>query len=160
MLSVDEARTHINKKIAEGVTIHCPVCDSLLKRYRRYLDHSKVRTLKILYDYTEKNPTIEWVHIPNVLTELKVKSSRGGDFAKLRFWGLVEPHSGSRLDGSKRTGLYKITELGKAFVREETKVPAYIYMYQSRLYDVDEKIPLISFNESLDIHYDHKEQMK
>ena len=49
-----------------------------------------------------------------------------GDYAKLRYWGLMEP--------AGKAGWWRLTPLGRAFARGEAEVPANALTYNRRLY--------------------------
>lgn len=84
------------------------------------------RALIIIYWYFEREDAEEWLQVPTYLNWTQAL----GDAAKLHWWGLIEPKRDAvRDDGSKKTGYYRITELGQQFVRGEAEVPKYIYLY-------------------------------
>ncbi len=50
----------------------------------------------------------------------------GGDYAKLRYWGLIDRMSNT--DGTKRSsGMWRLTDLGRDFARGHTTVSAVCY---------------------------------
>jgi len=52
-----------------------------------------------------------------------------GDWAKLKYWGLIEEKPDVRDDGSPRVGYWKMTPLGRQFARRQVKVPSHVYIY-------------------------------
>lgn len=49
-----------------------------------------------------------------------------GDYAKLRYWGLMKP--------AGTAGWWRLTALGRAFARGDAEVPAIALTYNRRLY--------------------------
>lgn len=79
----------------------------------------------------------EWLHVPKYLSAMvadnprRAVAARGGDWAKMKYWGLIEAKQDIRDDGSPRVGYWKITTLGKQFVDKQVKVPSHVYTYNS-----------------------------
>jgi hypothetical protein len=82
-----------------------------------------------MHRHFEKNPESEWVHVPKLLTEVHPISANGGDYAKLRHWGLIVPLIGERDDGSTRLGCYSMTDDGHAFATGDKTLRRYLYLY-------------------------------
>ena len=63
----------------------------------------------------------EWLHVPSYIAEMVADHPRRaaavrGDWAKLKFWGLIEEKPDVRDDGSPRVGYWRMTPLGRQFV--------------------------------------------
>jgi hypothetical protein len=76
----------------------------------------------------------EWLHVPSYIAEVAVGNPRRaaavrGDWAKMKFWGLIEEKPDVRADGSPRVGYWRMTQLGRQFVAREVKVPSHVYIY-------------------------------
>jgi len=126
----------------------CPCCTQFAKRYKRKLNSSMAYALLLIF-HAFRTRTV-WLHVPEYLMEVckTGPTVRGGDWAKLIHWGLIEQKPDEmRQDGSKRTGFYKITDKGNAFVRGEIRVPKYVYIYASRCVGASEET--VSFREAL-----------
>jgi hypothetical protein len=78
-----------------------------------------------------------WLHIPRFLERFKGTRSgdRGGDYAKLRFWGFIKAKSEIRDDGSTRSGFWRITDFGFEFVRGVLSAPRFAYTYNNHAID-------------------------
>jgi hypothetical protein len=108
----------------------CPCCEQFVKLYQRPITSAMAYALILIYKYFRQNPTEEWVHVEDYLKSLpNITSTIRGDFAKLSYWGLLERKPGKREDESPRNGFYKITQLGRDFVRRKIEVPRYAYLY-------------------------------
>lgn len=53
---------------------------------------------------------------------------QNGDYAKLRFWGLIER--------AGKKGWWRLTALGRSFARGDVEVPGQVLTYNRRLYAV------------------------
>jgi hypothetical protein len=84
--------------------------------------------------------------VPDYLSEVATEGAivRGGDWAKLTHWKLIEAKPDeTRKDGSRRVGLYKITPRGVDFVERRVEVPKYAYIYAQHLIGLSEKMTTI-----------------
>lgn len=118
---------------AEGGAM-CPTCTQHVQVYHREIHASMARVLIILHRHFEQNS--DWLHVPGYLEDLSRQlgaAVRGGDWAKLRYWGLIEEKpKAERKDGSKRAGFWKVTEKGHAFAKMQARVPKYVMIYNDR----------------------------
>ena len=67
----------------------------------------------------------EWFHLPSVA------NCRGGDFGKLRYWGLVVEETERRPDGG-RAGWWYITPAGADWLLHGAHVQKYARIYDGR----------------------------
>ncbi len=113
--------------------VKCPTCHQTAAERKRYLHHSMAKALVIIHWYFKKYPMVDWLHVEEHLKK-HPNASRAvrGDFAKLVHWNLLEKKSGTKPDGNPSIGRYRITPLGKKFVREKVKVPAYVWIYNAK----------------------------
>lgn len=98
---------------------------------KRKLNSSMARGLLTLYRFAKAHPNEERFHIPSIFREKKVCSSNDGSL--LRHWGLIEPFTGIRKDGSKRVGHYRLTPLGVKFALGSASVKAYAILFNEAL---------------------------
>jgi hypothetical protein len=113
---------------AEGV--YCPCCRQLAKVYRRAMTGSMAYAAVLLAKYFQAPRVEPWLHVPSYLASLhQGPMTRGGDWAKLRYWGIIEQMPGERKDGSPRTGMYRMTKKGVEFARNEIMVPRRVVLY-------------------------------
>jgi hypothetical protein len=149
-----ELREYLKKHARETHGVLCPLCRQLVKVYEREITSTMAYTLILLHQHFLKKP--DWLHVPTFLTEKsKVGSAvRGGDWAKLRYWGLIEEQVGKRADGSNRAGFYKMTEKGHQFARGDVKVPKSVYLYNDRVLGFD-PVNLVGVQECLGKEFDY-----
>ena len=115
--SLEAAKAELRQKFNDGEATDCPCCKQLVKKYKRKLSSSMAYGLIVLF----KAPP-GWINIEDYFHAQNIPHSIRGDVRKLRHWGLIEKKSGTREDGSTRTGEYRITEKGAEFVRGEIRV--------------------------------------
>jgi hypothetical protein len=137
----------------------CPACGQLVKHYRRPLTVGMAYTLVLL----ERRAPNEWVHVLDFMQGLNLKPKVGtalgsGDYAKLRFWGLLEDYQSTRDDGSTRNGWWRITEDGKRFVRGELKVASHAVVFNDKLIELDSS-KLVGIRDALGKKFNYDELM-
>jgi len=133
--TIAQARKMLQEHALKGAI--CPCCRQEVKMYTREINSTMAYTLIILHRHFSEDKG--WLHVPSYLSQMSVIGSavRGGDFAKLRYWGLLEPKpvekkSDKRKDGSKRVGFYRMTEKGHKFVLGEVTVPKVALIYNGK----------------------------
>jgi hypothetical protein len=110
-----------------GTGVNCPCCDQFVKIYRRKVTSSMAMVLVAMYHQFKTMPPTVFLDVPDWMSKTVAHrypaATRGGDYAKLRYWGLIETQPGMlRPDGSGRTGLWRITDYGNKFVRREATI--------------------------------------
>lgn len=140
----------------------CPCCDQIAKVYKRSITSSMAYVLLLIERYDRSHPTDRWLQVPEYLSEVSTLGApvRGGDWAKLRYWSLIEPKDGVvRDDGSLRVGIYRLTELGRLFALNLTTVARHAYIYNGALLKLDQS-KQISIGEALGAGFDYDELMQ
>lgn len=148
--SLASVQRWVRNKIDKGHGFVCPACGRFGKRYDRQISAGNARFL-IQLCYLTGGDTTRWVDVP---TEIPTP---GGDYGKLRHWGLIEPSDIARGDGSRRSGWWRITEKGVSFARAHTAVPKYALVYDDALEGFDG--PLVWIQECLGKKFDYNELM-
>lgn len=149
MIPLRTARDILMTARFDKEAVICPCCDQHAKVYKRSLMLSQVKVMATLYNRSRKAPipTAHWVKIgtksevaklkngPNVATvdEDRPIYTSGGDYAKARYWGLIEESGEGRDDGSARAGLWRITESGIDFLLGAIRVPKYMAVYNNAI---------------------------
>lgn len=140
---LSEARAEVFARIDEGSA--CPCCDQHVKVYARPL-------------YNVMGAWLIWAARCGETVHVREGPAvRGGDFAKLVHWGLMEAVGGAR------TGRWDVTHLGHAFVAGEIKVPSHVYLYNGRIWrrsgDDGFSSKLVSILDVLGTKFDYAELM-
>ena len=137
--SLGEVRAWLLERRGRGVK--CPCCGQYARVYRRRLNYAMAYGLYLVYEYFHLRARAPepWLHVPRYLNGKGVVA-RGGDFAKLVHWGLLEAKEGERPDGSARIGYYRLTPEGVAFVENRSRVPTYLYFYDGEVVDITKSL--------------------
>lgn len=104
---------------------NCPCCGQLVKIYKRIIYSSMAYDLTFLYKLSKKNNNTEYFHVKDFC-----KKTRGGDNAKMVFWGLIEELPNTD-DAKKNSGYWRITKKGKDFVENKISIQKAILCYNS-----------------------------
>lgn len=123
--TLQDAKEYLKKNFNEGCS--CPACGQFVRLYKRKLGSPQARGLILLYSL-HRSTGKEWIHIRKIIEQVNVH----GDFAKMVYWGLIEEHSNEDED-KKNSGLWRITEKGKRFVRNEIKIPSHALVFNGKL---------------------------
>lgn len=144
--TLQEARNLV--KEGRGKGLKCPCCDQYAKVYRRTINSTMARWL--IWLVKEYHVSKDWV-------DVRTSPVRGGDYAKLGYWGLTENRTND--DEKKRTsGLWIPTQSGRSFVRNQVTVPRYASVYDG--HPIDFSVEQISIIDALGKHFDYKELMR
>lgn len=147
-----EARRWVAQHRGKGV--RCPCCQRYARVYKRPLNYSMAYALMLIYEYFADHS--DWLHVPTYLNGKGVVA-RGGDWAKMVYWGLIVGSGGIRADESKRVGNYKITEKGINFVEGRISVPSYVVVYNARV--IGKSDSEIYIHQALGEHFNYAAMM-
>lgn len=159
--SLEDAKRWLRARFKKGA--ECPCCHQFVKLYKRPFNKSMAYVLLLIACYYRGDAVDEWLHVPSYIAEMVADKPRRaaavrGDWAKLKFWGLIEEKPEVRDDGSPRVGYWKLTQLGRQFVAREVKVPSHVFIYNGtplrRI--VDE---MITIDEALGKEFNYDEIM-
>jgi hypothetical protein len=128
--SLVDARDWVDDNREDGAD--CPCCGQYVKLYKRPINAAMCHALLLMVKAEADGETDEkgWVHVPSLLSRKTASTtSRGGDFAKLRYWGLLEESGDVRDDGSPRAGFWRVTASGFNFAEKRLKVRKYALVY-------------------------------
>lgn len=106
------------------VGAHCPACERRAQIYPWNLRDTWVDVVKQVC----RDPR-EWVMLADY-AEKKVQNS-----ALVRHWGLIERSPGRREDGFPSTGYYRMTDLGRQFLKGEVSVPLKMRTFLGKFFD-------------------------
>ncbi len=84
---------------------------------------------------------------------------RGGDYAKLVHWNLIEQKPKDRGDTTRRdSGLWRPTFKGLDFAHQRCVVPSHVYLYDNILQKSEDT--QINIVDALGKHFDYRELMR
>lgn len=127
----------------------CPCCGQLVKVYRRKL-YSAMAYALLLIHRSREGKEDPWVHVPTLLNGHGTVA-RGGDFAKLVHWDLLEAHA-------KANGFYQMTDKGVQFIECRIAVPVAVYIYNGARLDWDSS-EMITVVDALGEKFNYEELM-
>jgi hypothetical protein len=132
----------------------CPSCGQTVKLYRRTIHSTMARQLIAIY---RKGGTYRraWVEVPELIKGMR--GAGGGDYAKAAYWSLIEQRPGVREDGSARTGWYRVTIQGEAFVRGLLKAQRFALVFNGQVHGFDG--PLVNIRQCLGKKFDYNDLM-
>ena len=114
--TIEVITERMDQFMSKGMAFYCPCCGQLVKLYSRPIRAGMVIALAHIYHYQMKHPD-EWCHVEKVLAEARPQV-RGGDWCKLRFWGMLEkrPADPNDNNGNPRRGFWRVTDKGISFL--------------------------------------------
>jgi hypothetical protein len=140
-----DAQEYLREKLDVGEK--CPCCTQFAKVYRRKINSGMARALirqwqTVGQDYVRTTSLCPWTH----------------EAGQLAWWGLIEDEGERREDGG-RSGWWRITDAGKRFVLNHSRVPKYARIYDGRVLSMD-WTETTSIAECLGAKFDYGELME
>lgn len=147
--TLHESKDWLRARLTDGE--HCPCCGQMAKIYRRRIHHTIARNLIRLYQLS-KDSDDGWVHV----RRLRITGEQG-ELSKARHWGLVEESAQTRQDGG-RSGHWRLTPEGVAFVRNRSRIKQYALIYDSRC--LGHEGEWVTIKDALGKKFDYRELME
>lgn len=146
MDSISEAKEFLRENFEKGCK--CPACDQFVKLYKRNLSANMARAIILI----SRAPTINqngWVDIRSV-------DLRNGDYARLRFWGLIEQRKNQDTK-KKDSGIWRVTHEGMKFINDQIRVPSHVYVYDNKIIKWSDE--LVNIRQALKKSFDYNKLM-
>lgn len=121
--TLEESRAWLRARVEKGA--HCPLCSQFTKVYRRKINAAMARALILMWKEGDLGRRL-YVHVPSI------DPTRGGDVAKMEYWGLIEEERAVRTDGG-RAGYWRLTRRGEDWILGKVRIPKYARVYDGRL---------------------------
>ena len=135
--TIEEGKKYLRANWDQNNGVDCPCCGQLVKLYNRKLYSKMALQLIALYRLDRKHPN-QYFHITDIGVQTSVIG--GGDFAKLKYWGLIVELEKDDADDTKRTsGHWAITQKGRDFVIGKITVPSHVKVFDGRTFGFGEK---------------------
>jgi len=112
------ARDRLFRNLDKGS--RCPCCDQHAMRYRRHINAGMARALILM---------VKESAVSGDMIDIKKLDVRGGDYAKLRYWGLIKQLRNTEERSGTRSGLWRVTDIGVAFANNESSVTGIAIVY-------------------------------
>lgn len=135
----------------------CPCCRQHVEIYRRVLGSQMARWLIWLVRTWEHQGQGHPDKLQNTWIDIRQAPVRGGDYAKLRYWSLVEQKTSSRKADERDIGLWRPTYKGIDFVYRRVSVPSHVYVYDEQPLKFEERT--VSVVEALGKRFSYQELM-
>jgi hypothetical protein len=133
-------------------------CGQFAKRYSRKLSALMARWLIALVRLSPKG---EYVHLDAVFATIAgPRGSNANDYCYLERWALIEPAPPDAAPSAGKpgkTGLWRPTDKGRAFVRGDIAVPSTVFMYAGQ--DEGFTEDLLTVRQALATKFDYAELM-
>lgn len=132
-MTVGEAKRQMHGELMSHGKTTCPCCDSYSQVYKRQISKKMARDLISLYRITS-------LHTPHYYYHYNMfVNGQCGDFAKLRFWGLVElkTMNPDEQQDSSSSGCWRITERGMQYVTKRIALPQFAHVYRNQCVLID-----------------------
>lgn len=148
--TLEEAKQFLRENWEQGV--NCPCCTQLVKLWKQKFHSGEAAWLIAFIQEYDKlgEEYLTWKHVANV------RKIHCGDYAKLKFWGLIEPAPNDNKE-KKASGTWKPTQKARDFVNNQTKIAKYVFTYDTKARRFSpEKISII---EALGDKFNYEELM-
>lgn len=159
-MSLHEAKEWLRERVGKGA--HCPCCTQYTRVYKRTITGNMAASLIALYrEHLQRGDFTCYIHFESQIKgQPRYRHLRGGDYAKLRYWGLIEPgpsNDMAALPETKSAGLWRITDNGAWFVRGITTAPKYAHEFDARCLKLSG--PERGVRECLGVRFNYSELM-
>lgn len=161
--TVAQAKDWLRYRAKKGV--RCPCCKQYVKIYKRPLGAPMARWLIWLVRTWQHKFKLAKLKSPSndAWIDIRLAPVRGGDYAKLLHWGLVEhkldvleKKNGAR--DTRDSGFWRPTFAGIDFVKGALKVPSHVYLYDN--VKIGEEKREITIMEALGKKHSYEELMR
>lgn len=130
--TVEEAKVDIERVLTESRQTDCPCCGQRVKRYERSIYAQPAKFLIWLAKaYQRDHRWYDWREEP-----VRGDGQKGGgDYSKLRFWGLIEhkPNTDKHNLPQNYSGMWRPTQKGISFAYNKLAIPKYALIYNNKL---------------------------
>lgn len=138
----------------------CPTCDRWGERYEHSINGKTAAALVVFYAMA-LGDLGKYIHMEELVKNPKTPLNGRADFAKLRFWGLIERKTTDDrvVEGKvKNTGCYRITQRGVDFVLGNVKIEETVLLYNDTFYGF--KGGEVSIHDCWDKQFNYAETMR
>jgi len=126
----------------------CPVCDQIVREYKRKLNSGMATSL--IWLYHETSPIFGFIHVPSKAPRYVLT---GSQLQKLFCWQLILPEPNKDDPAKKCSGKWCINNKGINFVCGRSVEPMYIYIYNGKVNAFSERTTTIQEALGNKFHY-------
>ena len=124
---IEEAREEFWDGIRTSPGAQCPVCDRWGKMYARPFNRGMARTLIWVYQHARR----DYRHLSTVAPRHILNDNQVG---KLVFWEMAEGQPNKDDPSKKRSGWWRITEKGAAFIEGRITANSHVIEFCQEIY--------------------------
>jgi len=134
----------------------CPCCGQYARMYKRKLN--SIMAIGLINLTKEYKKTNKFVHVHDIRLGDRDVRAMGGQFAGLKFWGLIEEQINE--DTQKRcSGMWRPTKKGIDFVYKKIKVPEFIWVFNNKEYE-RAQTETVDIKDSLGTKFNYEDLMR
>lgn len=156
--TIGAAREWMQHAVVKGT--ECPLCEQRAQLYVRKLSGTMIAVLVSWYRHNrEQGDTNDWLHVTSWLatTNLSPSIKGGGDWAKMKYWGFIEPQPNTDKEKSSN-GFWRITPQGVEFILGLVKVQSYFLVFNDQPFaPVGDDVPMVGVHEALGVKFSFDE---
>ena len=130
MDTIAEAKQFLREHWRQPGGTDCPCCAQNVKLYERQIYKTVAEQLIALYRLNQAKPG--FYHVSKIKEYDKSNNPIGGDFAKLRYWGLIFAEPKNDNPEKRSSGKWHITEKGIDFVEQRITIPKFCFTYNKK----------------------------
>jgi hypothetical protein len=150
-----DAKIELNRRLMDRKQHFCPCCSQAAQLHRWSIYGTAAVALILLYRTGDTSRFVHTNEIKGQWFRDRIYAGQG-DCSRLRHWGLVEREKDLRPDGGK-SGNWRVTPLGAAFVLGEATVPKYILIYDNELKGMEGEH--VSISDAIGVPFNYREHM-
>lgn len=144
--TIGEVKKYLTDNWRKGVD--CPCCKQKVQLYRYKI---QAQMIYYLFEIMKLQRNKPWVHVMNEVKPIN------GDYAKLRYWGLIEERGDVPEKDTKSSGFWRITEKGKQFLYGYIPIYSHCLIFNHKCYGTS-GVP-ITVQEALQNKFSYEELM-
>ncbi|MDB4311924.1 hypothetical protein N9937_00700 [bacterium] len=155
--TIEDAKIYLRGIADKGEK--CPCCQQMVKFYRRTINSSMAFGLMVAHKYTREDHD-KIFHVTDISKAIPECGALrgGGDWSKLRYWGLIDEVREETEDGNPHAGLWRITQKGRDFVQNNISVRKTKVVYDGKV--IGEDGDLVGIAQALGNKFNYAELMK
>lgn len=150
----------LDREATKPRDVKCLCCGQNCKVYHRPMTQACAAVMIAMEQIAIRRYRVSYpfLHVPTVAKyHVRDLADQGGYRNLGVHWGLMEEERVLRPDGG-RAGFWRLTPLGRLFVREEAKVPMYAYLYNNICLGLDG--PMVTVRDVLATRFNYVELMR
>lgn len=131
LYTLEEAKQYLRENFEKGAD--CPCCLQFVKLYKRRLNAGACRALILMYRIERASEDFnEWIHVQQEFASRFGLNANSMDYSQAQWWGLIESKPNEDDPTKKDSGFWRLTDLGRSFVRGTWTVYSHARLYNNK----------------------------